>query len=155
MNLRSPQCRGWGSDGQIPCDLMNLRGRQVVRFLFLAANEKNCEQEGNSQQRETRRTPYLDSKAIQDWSSRVTLPDHGKRKLPFSRGPSTGQALGEKWGLPEKAGVALAPVPSAFQAEAPLLPRWHPNRLQGRRARLPSASRLLPGSISRRAWSSS
>ena len=77
-------------------DLMNLRGREAVRFLFLAANKENCEQEGNSEQSKTRRAAYFDRKAMQDWLNGVMLPDHRKLKQPFSRGPSTGQALGEK-----------------------------------------------------------
>ena len=136
MNLGSPWCGGSGRGRQVTRDLMDLRGCEANRFFLLAANRKNCEQQGNSHQRETRRTPYLDSKAMQDGLNRVTLLDHGKLKQPFSLGPSTNQALGERWGLPEKAGVVRARVPSAFQAAALPLLRLCPNHLQGRRAPL-------------------
>jgi hypothetical protein len=33
---------------------LNLRGREAVRFLFLAANEENCEQDTNSRQHKRR-----------------------------------------------------------------------------------------------------
>src|SRR5438034_4925115 len=100
---------------------MNLRRREAVRFLFLAATKENYEQEANSQQREARRIAYLDSKAMLDWLNRVTLPYHRKLRQPFSRGSSTGQALDERWGLREKAGVVRARVPSVLQAaELPL-----------------------------------
>ena len=54
MNLSSTRCCGSACGRQIARDLMNLRGCEAVRFLFLAANKENCEQEGNSQQHKTR-----------------------------------------------------------------------------------------------------
>src|SRR5881296_351391 len=138
-----------GGSGQIAGDLMDLRRCEAVRFLFLASNEGNGEQKRNPQQRKTRRIPCVDSKAIQDWLNRVTLPDHRKLKQPFSRGPSTGQVLGEKWGLPETGDAVRALVPfesaerelhlSREPTRALYLPRPYPNHLPVRHAPLPSA----------------
>ena len=83
---RPGRYRRRGRRRQIARDLVNLRGREAVLFVFFAATGKNREKEANPQAHETCRTVYLNSKAMRACLNRVRLPGHGKLSSLFHGG---------------------------------------------------------------------